>query len=149
MKFGDKSDRERAFSRNGTMGRRSYIRRRSQCPTPISSRLYLQRAYNTGPPQDDRERAALMSFNRWWYETFIGPDPRLNRNYSGQLLSSVNKTFGYGRSDPRRIVRLEANLDFATFERGKLDRGDPPTRQSHWHGDHHGKRLLPPARRYD
>ena len=85
-------------------------------PAANFRRLYHQRAFNQGPPQDDRERAALMPFNRWWYETLVGPDPRLDRRYADQLLVSVNQTFGYGPRDPRRIVRLEAELDFATFE---------------------------------
>ena len=87
-------------------------------------RLYNQRAFNQGPPQDDRERAALMRFNRWWYETFVGPDPRLNRRYALQLLESVNRTFGYGSADPRRIVRLEAEMGLATLERGDVARGE-------------------------
>jgi hypothetical protein len=87
-------------------------------------RLYNQRAFNQGPPQDDRERPALMRFNRWWYETFVGPDPRLNRRYALQLLESVNKTFGYGPTDPRRIVRLQAEMGLATFARGDVARGE-------------------------
>jgi hypothetical protein len=87
-------------------------------------RLYHQRAFNNGPPQDDRERAALMPFNRWWYETLVGPDPRLDRRYADQLLTSVNRTFGYGPQDPRRIVRLEASLDRATFAREDIATGN-------------------------
>lgn len=93
-------------------------------PAANFRRLYQQRAFNHGPPQDDRERAALMSFNKWWYETFVGPDPRLNRRYPQQLLESVNKTFGYGKDDPRRIVRLDVSMDFATFTRADVKAGE-------------------------
>ena len=48
----------------------------------------------------------------------------LSRNYSGTLLESVNRTFGHGPTDPQRIVQLESHLDFATFTREQLDRGD-------------------------
>lgn len=86
-------------------------------------RLYNQRAFNQGPPQDLRERAALMRFNSWWYETFVGPDPRLDQRYAEQLLRSVNKTFGYGPDDPRRIVRLMAETSRATFAREDVESG--------------------------
>jgi hypothetical protein len=125
VKFGDKSGRKRGFFAQRANGETLYISAEDlNVPNANFRRLYHQRAYNNAPPQDDRERVALMSFNRWWYETFVGPDPRLNKNYSGQLLDSVNQTFGYGPSDPRRIARLEASLDFATYDREHLDIGD-------------------------
>jgi hypothetical protein len=65
-----------------------------------------------------------MRFNRWWYETFVGPDPRLNRRYAMQLLESVNRTFGYGPEDPRRIVRLDAEMGLATFAREDVASGE-------------------------
>ena len=125
VKYGDKSVRERGFFAQRANGETLYISGDDlNVPNANFRRLYHQRAYNDGPPQDDRERAALMSFNRWWYETFVGPDPRLNKNYSGQLLNSVNRTFGWGPNNPRRIVRLEAALDFATFDRKDLAVGN-------------------------
>ena len=125
VKIGDKSIRQRGFVAFRGNGERLFISAEDlNIPNANFRRLYHQRAFNTGPPQDDREREQLASFNRWWYETFVGPDPRLSRNYSGQLLDSVNRTFGYGPRDPRRIVRLEAELDFARFSRERLDRGD-------------------------
>lgn len=87
-------------------------------------RLYMQRAFNTGPPQHLRERRALMPFNRWWYETLIGSDPLLGANYPAQLLRSINETLGHGADDPRRIVRLVAHADLATFSQASLDAGD-------------------------
>ena len=123
--IGNLSERDRGFLAQRANGEKLNISARDlNVPRANFRRLYHQRAFNHGPPQDKRERAALMSFNRWWYETFVGPDPRLNPNYSRQLLSSVNKTFGYGPADPRRIVRLEASLDFATYPRAQVDRGD-------------------------
>lgn len=87
-------------------------------------RLYMQRAFNSGPPQHLRERLALMPFNRWWYETLVGPDPLLGANYPVQLLRSINRTLGFGADDPRRIVWLEARLDLATFSQSRLDAGN-------------------------
>lgn len=87
-------------------------------------RLYMQRAFNSGPPQHLRERLALMPFNRWWYETLVGPDPLLGANNPARLLKSINQTLGFGADDPRRIVRLEAHVDLATFSQAKLDAGD-------------------------
>ncbi|MBA2466092.1 MAG: hypothetical protein H0V46_00610 [Sphingomonas sp.] len=125
VKFGDKAARKRGFEAQRANGERLYISPDDlNIPSANFRRLYNQRAFNTGPPQDRRERAALMSFNRWWYETFVGPDPRLSANYSGQLLDSVNKTFGYGPTDPRRIARLRASIDFATYSRQHVDAGD-------------------------
>jgi hypothetical protein len=87
-------------------------------------RLYMQRAFNSGPPQHLRERLALMPFNRWWYETLVGPDPLLGANYPAQLLRSINKTLGFGSDDSRRVVRLEAHLELATFSQASLDAGE-------------------------
>jgi hypothetical protein len=125
VKFGDKSARDRGFAAQRANGQTLYISPEDlNIPSANFRRLYNQRAFNVGPPQDLRERASLMSFNRWWYETFVGPDPRLSPRYSSQVLTSVNKTFGYGPNDPRRIVRLEAQIDFATFDRQDVDAGD-------------------------
>jgi hypothetical protein len=96
-------------------------------------RLYMQRAFNSGPPQHLRERLALMPFNRWWYEKLVGPDPLLGANYPAQLLRSINRTLGFGADDPRRIVWLEARLGLATFSQARLDAGDlsmPQVRQA-------------------
>lgn len=115
--IGDQGERKRGFAARRANGEMLYISAEDLgIPNANFRRLYHQRAFNNGPPQDDRERAALMPFNRWWYETLVGPDPRLDRRYAEQLLVSVNRTFGYGPRDPRRIVRLEASLNFASFE---------------------------------
>ena len=94
-------------------------------------RLYQERAFGEGPPQHRRERAGLMAFNQWWYEHLIGEDPAKNPRYGEKIVESANATLGYGPADPRRIVRMEARLDFATFTREQLDTGDllRPTRE--------------------
>ncbi len=122
---GDKSIRRRGFLAWRANGEHLTISAEDlNVPNANFRRLYQQRAFNNGPPQDDRERAALMAFNRWWYERFVGPDPRLDRRYPQQLLASVNRTLGYGPTDPRRIARMEAEMKFATFRRADVDRGD-------------------------
>lgn len=125
VSVGDKELRDRGFAAQRANGERLFISRYDLNVPPANfRRLFHQRSFNNGPPQDDRERQSLSAFNRWWYETLIGPDPRGRIDYPAQVLDSVNKTFGYGRNDPRRIVRLEAHLDFATFSQAQLDRGD-------------------------
>jgi hypothetical protein len=125
VKIGDKAEREAGFVAVRANGETVLVGPDDlNIPNANYRRLYNQRAFNNGPPQDDRERLGLAPINRWWYETFVGPDPRLNKNYVGELLHSVNATFGYGPADPRRIVRLEASLRFADFQRSHLDRGD-------------------------
>ena len=123
--IGSKDLREQGFAAQRANGERLYISADDlNVPNANFRRLYHQRAFNNGPPQDDRERAALIAFNRWWYETLVGPDPRLSRRYHMQLLDSVNRTFGYPANDPQRIVRLEAALDHATFDRDAVSTGD-------------------------
>ena len=123
--IGDKSDRERGFLAWRANGEHLTISADDlNVPNANFRRLYQQRAFNNGPPQDDRERAALMAFNRWWYENLVGPDPRLDRRYPQQLLDSVNRTFGSAPGDPRRIVRMEAEMRFATFRRADVDSGN-------------------------
>ena len=118
VSIGNLDERKRGFAAWRANGQSLYVSADDLgVPNANFRRLYHQRAFNNGPPQDDRERAALMPFNRWWYETFVGPDPRLDRRYADQLLISVNRTFGYGPQDPQRIVRLEASIDRATFAR--------------------------------
>lgn len=113
---GDLNQRRRGFAAWRADGGQLYISAEDLgVPNANFRRLYHQRAFNNAPPQDDRERAALAPFNRWWYETLVGPDPRLNKRYADQLLVSVNRTFDYGPKDPRRIVRLEATVTRASF----------------------------------
>jgi len=122
---GDKEVRRQGFVAQRANGESLRISARDlNVPDANFRRLYAQRAFNNAPPQHDRERAGLIGFNRWWYETLVGPDPRLQRNYPGALLQSVNKTFGYGPNDPRRIVRLESHLDFARFNQAQLRSGN-------------------------
>jgi hypothetical protein len=125
VSIGDLDQRRRGFAAWRANGEHLTISAQDLgVPNANFRRLYHQRAFNNGPPQDDRERAALMPFNRWWYETLVGPDPRLDRRYDIQLLVSINETFGYGPQDPQRIVRLEASLDRATFAREDLAVGN-------------------------
>jgi len=122
---GDKAFRREGFIAVRANGEHVRVSARDlNIPNANFRRLFAQRAYNNAPPQHDRERAALMAFNRWWYETLVGPDPRLKRNYPATLLESVNTTLGHGPTDPRRIVRLESHMDFATFTRKQLAVGD-------------------------
>ncbi len=122
---GDKAFRDEGFVALRANGERVRISARDlNVPNANFRRLYAQRAFNNAPPQHDRERVALMPFNRWWYETLVGPDPKLNRNYPAVLLTSINRTLGHGRDDPQRIVQLESHLDFASFSRDQLNRGD-------------------------
>lgn len=123
--IGDKDRRARGFDAWRANGEQISLSASDlNIPAANFRRLYQLRAFNHGPPQDDRERIALMAFNKWWYETLVGPDPRLNRRYPQQLLESVNKTFGYDPDDPRRIVRLDAQMDFATFSRADVASGE-------------------------
>jgi hypothetical protein len=63
--IGDKSERERGFAAQRANGERLYISADDlNVPNANFRRLYHQRAFNNGPPQDDRERAALIAFNR-------------------------------------------------------------------------------------
>ena len=125
VSIGNIDERKRGFAAWRANGQPLYISAKDLgVPNANFRRLYHQRAFNNGPPQDDRERAALMPFNRWWYETLVGPDPRLDRRYADQLLVSVNRTFGYGPQDPQRIVRLEASIDRATFTRDDVEVGN-------------------------
>ena len=122
---GDKAVRNEGFVATRASGERARISARDlNVPNANFRRLYAQRAFNNGPPQHDRERVALIGFNRWWYETLVGEDPASRRTYSAVLLDSVNRTLDYGRDDPERIVRLESHLDFARFTRAQLDVGD-------------------------
>lgn len=122
--IGDKDRRSRGFDAWRANGEHLTISASDlNVPAANFRRLYNQRAFNNGPPQDLRERAALMRFNRWWYETLVGPDPRLDRRYAEQLLESVNRTFAYGADDPQRIVRLVAEMGLATFAREDVESG--------------------------
>lgn len=130
VRIGDKEQRRRGFVAQRANGESSLLSAKElNLPGPNFRRLYNQRAFGEGPPQDERERHALSAFNRWWYETLIGPDPRLEADHPRELLRSVNATFGYGPEDPRRIVRLEASMDFAEFSHEQLARGDLTIRE--------------------
>lgn len=122
---GDLKRRDLGFAAERANGERLFVSRHDLNMPPANfRRLYHERAFGFGPPQHSRERAGLMRFNRWWYETFVGEDPIKNPHYAQDVLDSVNATLGYEAADPRRIVRLSAHLDFATYTRDQLDRGD-------------------------
>lgn len=121
---GDLERRQLGFAAQRANGERLFLSQQDLNMPPANfRRLYQERAFGEGPPQHRRERAGLWAFNRWWYATLIGDDPARNPDYEGDILRSVNGTLGYGPSDPRRIVQLEAHLDFATFTRAHLDDG--------------------------
>lgn len=122
---GDLKRRDLGFGAVRADGERLFLSRRDlNIPPANFRRLYQERAFGEGPPQHRRERAELNAFNAWWYKTLIGEDPAKNADYSGDILRSVNRTLKLGPNDPRRIVQLEAHLDFATFTRAHLDTGD-------------------------
>lgn len=124
--IGDKAARAKTgFLAERANGERTNITRHDlNVPSTHFRRFFHQRAYNRGPPQHRRERENLMPFNKWWYETLIGPDPLLTHNYALELLDSVNKTLGYGANDPMRIVRLEAKVKVATYSKEELAAGE-------------------------
>ena len=122
---GDLQRRDLGFSALRANGEKLFLSRRDlNIPPANFRRLYHERAFGRPPPQHKRERAGLMPFNRWWYETLIGEDPLKNADYSGDLLKRFNATLGYRPGDERRIVQLEAHLDYVTFTRAQLDNGD-------------------------
>jgi len=121
---GDLKRREMGFAAVRANGEQLFLGRRDLNMPPANfRRLYQERAFGEGPPQHRRERAALMRFNQWWYETLIGEDPAKTADYPRDILRSVNATLGLGPGDPRRVVQLEAHLDFASFTRADLDSG--------------------------
>ena len=122
---GDVDRRELGFAAMRANGERTFLSRRDLNVPPANfRRLYQERAFGEGPPQHKRERAELIAFNRWWYETLIGPDPLTGVDYPRDILNSVNRTFDLGPTDPRRFVQIEVPLDFATYTRAQLDSGD-------------------------
>lgn len=122
---GDLKRRDLGFSAVRANGETLFLSRRDLNMPPANfRRLYQERAFGEGPPQHRRERAALIAFNRWWYDTLIGDDPARNADYPRDILNSVNRTLKLEAGDPRRIVQLESHLDFATFTRAHLDAGD-------------------------
>ena len=121
---GDLKRRDLGFTALRANGEQLFLNRRDLNMPPANfRRLYQERAFGEGPPQHRRERTGLMPFNRWWYETLIGEDPAKTADYQRDLLRSANATLGLGPDDPRRIVQLEAHLDFATFRQQDLDSG--------------------------
>ena len=137
---GDIKRRDLGFAAMRANGERLFLSRHDiNIPPANFRRLYHGRAFGVGPPQYLRERVALMRFNRWWYETLVGEDPNLHADYETDVLDSVNATLGLGPTDPRRIVRLESHLEFATFTRAQLDAGD----LSHPQRDHRVSIITP------
>lgn len=121
---GDKAVRSEGFVAYRANGERLRISARDlNVPNANFRRLYAQRAFNNAPPQHDRERVALIGFNRWWYDQLVGPDPLLNRNYPATLMGSINQTLGHNADDPLRIVRLESHMKFARFTPAQLSSG--------------------------
>jgi hypothetical protein len=131
--IGSRERREKGFFARKANGDTMYVSKKTlNIPSANFRRLYMERAFDGPPPHLARERAALMPFNRWWYETLIGPDPMLDHRSAIVLLESVNATLGFGGNDPERIVQLEAEVEIGTFKSEDVSSGNllKPSRQS-------------------
>ena len=123
--IGDLERRKFGFGARRADGERVFISAKTlNIPSANFRRLYMQRAFNRGPPQHRRERLELTPFNRWWYESLASSDPLLDANYPARLVRSINQTLGLGPDDSRRIVWLEAHVTQAIFSQADLDTGD-------------------------
>ncbi|MEO6081403.1 MAG: hypothetical protein ABIQ86_16780 [Steroidobacteraceae bacterium] len=77
-------------------------------PSPNFRRLYQERMFGEGPPQFLRERLELSSFNRWWYDSLIGPFNIPAGMYQRQVLDSINLTLKRKPGDPDFVEKIQA-----------------------------------------
>ena len=86
-------------------------------------RLYTQRAAGRGPPKFNQQRYNLHPMNKWWYEKFVGEDPR-NINWEQRLIHSLNATYNLSPDDPEFINTVKVKLDYGIFQKEDLLNGD-------------------------
>lgn len=108
---GDLDKRGDGFRATFADGTVRYITRKNlNMPGPNFRRLYDERMFGEGPPQFRRERLELSTFNRWWYDTLVGPLDIPDGMYQEQVLTSINHTLGRSPGDPDYIVSIEAEV---------------------------------------
>jgi hypothetical protein len=108
-RVGDLDKRADGFRATLADGTIRYINRKDlNMPAPNFRRLYDERMFGEGPPQFRRERLELSAFNRWWYDTLIGPLNIPDDMYQRGVLDSVNLTLGRKMGEPDYVVQIEA-----------------------------------------
>lgn len=122
---GDLDARERGFRAVRADGTSGFIDMDDLNMPPANfRRLYSERMFGEGPPQDRRERLALIAFNQWWYDRLIGKVELVDGIYQRKVLDSVNRTLGLGPADPRRVVQIEAEVGQINVTREQRDSGE-------------------------
>ncbi len=84
-------------------------------------KLYYQRMFGQGPAKHSHGNSPMGALNRWLHGLQVG-EQRFVAEWDWRILRSLNKTLGHAPSDPKFIVRAEANFEQRRYQRNDLSR---------------------------
>ena len=86
-------------------------------------RLYYQRMHGRGPAKHSQGNGHLGTFNRWLRG--LGADePNFSVDWEWRIFCCLNKTLGYEPSDPKFVVRVQAQSERRYYRREDLSRSE-------------------------
>jgi hypothetical protein len=105
-------------------GSTSYVSKEDlNIPKGHFRRLSCQRMFGKGPPKHSQGNRNLSSFNRW-LRGLDADEPNFSAEWDWRIFRSLNKTLGHEPSDPKFIVRVEANPERRHYLRGDLSKSE-------------------------
>jgi hypothetical protein len=91
-------------------------------PKPNFRRLYYSRIFGTAPPKHKQGNTKLGSINRW-IRGLEEDAPNFSVDWEWRMFWTLNKTLGHEPSDPKFIVRMEADHQKRIYRKADLLQG--------------------------
>lgn len=103
--------------RDGSTGYVSY--KDLNIPKPNFRRLYYSRMFGTAPPKHKQGNIELGTLNQW-VRGLEEDEPRFEVNWEWRMFWTLNKTLGHEPSDPKFIIRIEADHQKRVYRKKDL-----------------------------
>jgi len=123
-------------------GSTSYVSSKDlNIPKPNFRRLYYSRIFGSAPPKHKQGNTELGAINRW-VRGLDEDEPNFSVDWDWRMFWTLNKTLGHEPSDPKFIVRMEADYKRRIYRKADLIKGDlSPVKIKHeealmeWHDE--------------
>jgi len=123
-------------------GSTSYVSAKDlNIPKPNFRRLYYSRIFGSAPPKHKQGNTELGSINRW-VRGLDEDEPYFSVDWDWRMFWTLNKTLQHEPSDPKFIVRMEADYKRRIYRKADLIKGDlSPAKIKHkeaimeWHDE--------------
>lgn len=122
--IGDKPKLKKGFEVLTASGEIEYINKKDlNIPGGAFRRIYTERAFGVGAPDQIRARYKRNFISQFVFETFY-PDTARVIDWGPLIIDMFNKTLEREEGDPDYIVQVTASYEFTNFDREALRRGD-------------------------